>query len=60
MLVEIGLDYVRSLVRDLEGLCQTHTVDTRVLFRLLEHQMSGSGGACLSLHVLHKSRRRKR
>ena len=23
MLVEIGLDYMRSLVRDLEGLCQT-------------------------------------
>ena len=43
MLVEIGLDYMRSLVRDLEGLC-----------RLLEHQKSGSGRACLPLHVFTK------
>ena len=42
VLVEIGLDYWRSLVRDLEGLCQTQYGGyTRVLFRLLEHQMSG-------------------
>ena len=43
MLVEIGLDYMRSLVRDLEGLCRpARASDERI------------GQGCLPLHVFTK------